>query len=103
VTVNLGRQRGRLHEGPDRLEGQRGAGGVVLGGDATGLAQGMQRSLHSQLLAASASFAAGHTAEGVSQLAAFLHHLSLQRGEHIEAALDDAWVALAQHIIDAVG
>jgi hypothetical protein len=63
----------------------------------------MHRSLHSHLQAASASFAAGHTAEGVSQLAAFLHHLSVQRGEHIDAALADAWVALAQRIIDAVG
>jgi hypothetical protein len=63
----------------------------------------MQRSLDNQLQAASASFPAGHTVEGVSQLAAFLHHVSFQRGKHIEAALADAWVALDQHIIDAVG
>jgi hypothetical protein len=27
-------------------------------------------------------------------------HISSQRGEHIDAALADGWVALAQHIID---
>ena len=71
--------------------------------DAAGLAHGMQNSLDSQLQAASASFAAGHTADGASQLGAFISHVRAQRGKHIDAALADAWIAYAQRIIAAVG
>ena len=71
--------------------------------DAAGLAQGMRRSLDSQLQAAVALFNAGDTAGGVSQLGAFISHVSAQRGKHIAAALADAWVASAQRIIDAAG
>ena len=71
--------------------------------DAAGLAQGLQSSLDSQLQAALADFAAGDTTDGVSQLGAFLHHVSAQRGQQIAAALADAWIACAQRIINAVG
>jgi hypothetical protein len=71
--------------------------------DAAGLAQGMQSSLDSQLQAALALFNAGDTADGVSQLGAFIHHVSAQRGQHIDAALADALIACAQRIITAVG
>jgi hypothetical protein len=71
--------------------------------DAAGLAQGMQSSLDDQLQAALALFNAGDTTDGVSQLGAFLHHVSAQRGNHIDAALADAWIASAQRIINAVG
>ena len=78
---------------------QTGPGGV----DSAGLASGLQSSLDAQLQAATADFAAGDTADGVSQLGAFLHHVSAQRGQHIDAALADAWIAAAQRIIKAVG
>jgi hypothetical protein len=71
--------------------------------DAAGLDHGTQNSLDSQLQAAVALFNAGDTAGGVSQLGAFISHVSAQRGKHIGAALADAWVASAQRIIDAAG
>jgi hypothetical protein len=71
--------------------------------DAAGLAHGMQSSLDDQLQAALALFNAGDTADGVSQLGAFIHHVSAQRGQQIAAALADAWIACAQRIITAVG
>jgi hypothetical protein len=71
--------------------------------DAAGLAHGMQSSLDDQLQAALADFAAGDTADGASQLGAFIHHVSAQRGQQIDAALADAWIASAQRIINAVG
>jgi hypothetical protein len=71
--------------------------------DAAGLAQGMQSSLDTQLQEAIAYFAAGDTADGASQLGAFNHHVSAQSGNHIDAALADAWIASAQRIINAVG
>jgi hypothetical protein len=71
--------------------------------DAAGLAQGLQSSLDSQLQAALADFAGGHTADGVSQLGAFINHVSAQRGNGIAAALADAWIAYAQRILNAVG
>jgi hypothetical protein len=71
--------------------------------DAAGLAQGMQSSLDSQLQEAVALFNAGDTTDGVSQLGAFINHVSAQSGNHIDAALADAWIAFAQRIINAVG
>ena len=71
--------------------------------DAAGLDHGTQNSLDSQLRAAVALFNAGDTAGGVSQLGAFISHVSAQRGKHIAAALADAWVVSAQRIIDAAG
>jgi hypothetical protein len=71
--------------------------------DGAGLAHGMQNSLDSQLQAAIASFAAGDPADGVSELGAFLNHVSAQRGKKIGAGLADAWIAYAQRIITAVG
>jgi hypothetical protein len=70
--------------------------------DAAGLAKGMQSSLDSQLQAAIAYFAAGDTADGVSQLGAFIHHVSAQGGKQIATGLANAWVADAQEIINAV-
>ena len=70
--------------------------------DAAGLTHGVQSSLDTQLQAASAYFAAGDTADGVSQLGAFINHVSAQRGQGINATLADAWIADAQEIIKAV-
>jgi sugar lactone lactonase YvrE len=69
--------------------------------DAACLAHGMQSSLDSQLQAAIASFSAGNTTDGVSQLQAFIHHVSAQRGKKIDGALADALIAAAQRIINA--
>jgi hypothetical protein len=63
----------------------------------------LQNSLDSQPQAALAYFAAGDTADVVSQLGAFINHVSAQRGKKIAAALADAWIAFAQRIINAVG
>jgi hypothetical protein len=71
--------------------------------NAAGLAGGLQNSLDSQLLAAMASFDAGHTAAGVNQLGAFINHVRAQRGKGIDAAVADALIAFAQRIIMAVG
>jgi hypothetical protein len=71
--------------------------------DAAGLAHGMQSSLHRQLQAASAFFAAGDTADGVRHLQSFIHHLSAQSGKRINSTLANAWIADAQEIISAVG
>jgi hypothetical protein len=71
--------------------------------DAAGLDHGLQNSLDSQLQAALAYFIAGDTADGVSQLGAFINHVSAQRGKKIAAALADAWIAYAPRIINAVG
>jgi hypothetical protein len=71
--------------------------------DAAGLPHGTQNSLDSQLQAAIAYFTAGDTADGVSQLGAFINHVRAQRGNHIPAALADAWIASAQQIINVVG
>jgi hypothetical protein len=71
--------------------------------DAGNLPHGIEQSLDSQLQAAIADFAAGDTADGASQLGAFINHVSAQRGNQIAAALADAWIACAQRIINAVG
>jgi hypothetical protein len=71
--------------------------------DAAGLPQGMQNSLDSQLQAAIASFNAGNTTAGVNQLEAFIHHVSAQSGNLIDAGLADMLIAEAQRIINAVG
>jgi hypothetical protein len=63
----------------------------------------MQNSLDSQLQAAIDSFSAGNTTAGVTQLGAFINHVSAQRGKKIDAALADAFIAFAQRIIKAVG
>jgi hypothetical protein len=68
-----------------------------------GLAQGIQSSLDNQLQAAIACFRAGETADGVSQLAAFIHHVSAQSGQHIDAGTAASLIASAQEIINAVG
>jgi hypothetical protein len=78
---------------------QTGKGGV----DTAGLDPGLQSSLDTQLQAAIAFFAAGDTADGVRQLGAFINHVNAQRGKGIDATLADAWIALAQEIIQAVG
>ena len=70
---------------------------------AAGLAQGLQSSLDTQLQAALTYFNAGDKADGVSQLVAFINHVSAQRGKGIAADLADAWIADAQDIINAVG
>jgi hypothetical protein len=58
-------------------------------------------------VAADSSVVAGpcryQTADGASQLGAFIHPVSAQRGKHIAAALADAWIAYAQRISTAVG
>jgi hypothetical protein len=71
--------------------------------DAAGLPHGMQNSLDSQLQAAAASFSAGNTTAGVNQLKAFIHHVSDESGDQIDAALADALIKYAQRIISAVG
>ena len=71
--------------------------------DAAGLPHGMQSSLDDQLQAALALFNAGDTADGVSQLGAFVSHVSARRAKGIAAALADAWIAYAQEIVNAVG
>jgi hypothetical protein len=71
--------------------------------DTAGLDHGMQSSLDDQLQAAIASFAAGDTADGVSQLGAFIHHVRAQSGKKIDATHADAFFAYAQRIINAVG
>jgi hypothetical protein len=74
------------------------------GVDTAGLDQGLQNSLDSQLQAAIAYFAAGDTADGVSQLGAFINHVRAQSGKGIaDAALAKAWIDYAQEIIKAVG
>jgi hypothetical protein len=67
------------------------------------LGPGMRSSLDDQLQAALASFAAGDTADGVSQLGAFIHHVSAQQGQHIDTTLAHDLITSAQRIIDAVG
>jgi hypothetical protein len=49
--------------------------------DAAELATGMQRSPDTQLQAAISYFSAGDTADGVSELSAFINHVSTQRGQ----------------------
>jgi hypothetical protein len=71
--------------------------------DAANLPHGIEQSLDSQLQAAIDSFAAGDTADGVSELRTFITHVSDQSGRHIDAAHADAWIKYAQRIIKAVG
>jgi hypothetical protein len=78
---------------------QTGPGGV----DTAGLNHGMQNSLDAQLQAATADFADGDTADGASQLEAFINHVRAQRNKAIAANLADAWIAAAQRIISALG
>jgi hypothetical protein len=70
--------------------------------DAAGLAHGMLSSLDSELQAALASFNAGDTGDGASQLRAFINHVAAQRGKQIGATLADRFIASAQRIINAV-
>jgi hypothetical protein len=78
--------------------------GKGFGVDTAGLASGLQSSLDTQLQAAIAYFNAGDTADGVSELGAFINHVSAQRGKGIaNTSLADTWIAAAQQIIDAVG
>jgi len=67
------------------------------------LDHGIEQSLDSQLQATIDSFNAGDTADGVSQLGAFINHVSAQSGHHIDDALADLLIFSAQQIIDAVG
>jgi len=67
------------------------------------LDQGMQSSLDSQLQAALADFNAGETADGVSQLGAFIHHVNAQNGKQIDAGKAGWLVKYAERIITAVG
>ena len=72
--------------------------------DSAGLDHGLQNSLDSQLQAAIASFSAGDTADGVSQLGAFIKHVRGQIGKGIaNVQMADDWIAYAQEIINAVG
>jgi hypothetical protein len=71
--------------------------------DAAGLDHGMQSSLDDQLQAAIGYFSTGDTADGVSQLGAFINHVRAQSGQHIGADLAALWIAYAQRIINAVG
>jgi hypothetical protein len=70
---------------------------------ASGLDKGTRNSLNSKLQAAAASFNAGKAKTGANQLAAFINHVSAQRGKKIDAALADALIADARRIINAVG
>jgi hypothetical protein len=71
--------------------------------DSAGLDHGLENSLDHQLQAALASFAAGDTAAGVSQLGAFINHVRAQRGKGIaDTSIADTWIMDAQQIIDAV-
>jgi hypothetical protein len=71
--------------------------------DTAHLAHGIRSSLDTQLQAAFALFNQGDTTDGVSQLGAFINHVSAQRGHQIPADLADALIAYAQRIIHAVG
>jgi hypothetical protein len=79
------------------------SGGLQAQVDGAGLASGLQNSPDTQPQAAIAYFAAGDTADGVSQLGAFVSHVSARRAKGIAAALADAWIAYAQEIVNAVG
>ncbi len=71
--------------------------------DTAGLDQGTQSSLDAQLLAAIAYFNVGDTTDAVSQLEAFINHVSAQSGKKIVVTLANAWIADAEQIIKAVG
>jgi hypothetical protein len=77
--------------------------GKGFGVDTAGLASGLQSSLDSQLQAAIADFAAGDTADGVSQLGAFINHVSAQISKGITTGWAKQWIPYAQEIIKAVG
>jgi hypothetical protein len=70
--------------------------------NAAGLPQDIQSSLDAQLQASIASFNAGSTTAGVSQLRGFINQVKSQRGKKIDAALADGFTAAAQRIINAV-
>jgi hypothetical protein len=70
--------------------------------DNAGLDDGLQNALDSKLQAAITYFAAGDTADGVSQLGAFINQVRAQRGQKIAPATADDFLADAQRIIDAV-
>src|SRR5262249_34494246 len=61
--------------------------------DTAHLARGIQSSLDTQLQAAFALFNQGDTADGVSQLGAFINHVGALRGSQIPADLADALIA----------
>jgi uncharacterized repeat protein (TIGR01451 family) len=71
--------------------------------DSAGLASGIQSSLDTQLQAASAFFQAKDKTDAVSQLKAFISHVSALKGKQIDATLANALIAAAQRIIKAVG
>jgi hypothetical protein len=71
--------------------------------DTAHLAHGIQSSLDSQLQAALAWFNQGDTTDAVSQLGAFINHVSAQSGQQIPADLAGCLIDYAQRIIDAVG
>jgi hypothetical protein len=111
ITVTLADPNGRLgnytvHEADATLT-------VLSYADATtnlltqvnnaGLDHGLQAALDSKLQAAIAYFNAGDTADGVSQLGAFINQVNAQRGQKIAPATADDFLASAQRIIAAVG
>ena len=68
-----------------------------------GLDHGIRTALDSKLQAAITYFNAGDTADGVSQLGAFINQVNAQRGQKIAPATADDFLASAERIIDAVG
>jgi hypothetical protein len=71
--------------------------------DNAGLDHGLRTALDSKLQAAITYFAAGDTADGVSQLGEFISLVNAQRGKKIATATADDFLASAERIIDAVG
>jgi len=69
--------------------------------DSSGLALGLQGSLDTQLQAAIALFNRGHKADAVSQLNAFISHVSAQSVKGVSATLASNLIASAQQIINA--
>jgi hypothetical protein len=71
--------------------------------NSAGLDHGLRTALDSKLQAAITYFNAGDTADGVSQLRAFISQVRAQRGKKIAQAVADDFLASAEGIIDAVG
>jgi hypothetical protein len=71
--------------------------------DGAHLAQGLQSSLDTQLQEAIALFNAGDTTDAVSQLDAFISHVSAQSGKMITTTRASSWIASAQQINSLAG
>jgi hypothetical protein len=71
--------------------------------NSAGLDHGLRTALDSKLQAAITYFNAGDTADGVSQLRAFINQVNAQRGQKVAPATADDFLASAERIIAAVG